>query len=77
MARKWRVEVEKLASSDDVDGHTLAITGLKKAQVEFIRCMLQADYEVDPVQDWGFKKKDGDLQTFRITVASEIEKAGF
>ena len=77
MTRKWKVQIAEAVSTPVVDEITLTITGLKKAQVEFIRCMLQADFEVDPVQDWGFKKKDGDLQSFRMSVADAIEKRGF
>jgi hypothetical protein len=84
MARKpkWRVEVCKnpgvnLATGKDLSTLTLKLHDLSEAQVAFIRCMLQTDLEVDPVEDWGFKKKDGDLQTFRMDVAAEIERQGF
>jgi len=79
MARrpKWAVSVTETVSSDPLDEVTLTITGLKKAQLAFIRCMLQADYEVDPVEEWGFKKKDGDLQSFLLDVATSIEQRGY
>lgn len=80
MARKWKVRVEAEASFSEKPEpqlHTLRIEGLTQAQIAFIRCMLQCDYEVDPVADLGFKSRDGDLQSFRHNVAVELEKRGF
>ena len=84
MARKpkWVVEVLKnpgvdLTSGKDITTHTLRISNLSEAQVTFLRCMLQEDSEIDPVEDWGFKKKDGDLQTFGRGLANEIERQGY
>jgi hypothetical protein len=73
---KWCVEVCKNPGVN-LTTHTLKISNLSEAQVAFLRCRLQEDSEIDPVGDWGFKKKDGDLQTFGRGVANEIEKQGF
>jgi hypothetical protein len=78
MARhEVRAKVEHSFPPPKEEQFTLEITGLTQAQIAFIRCMLEIDYEVDPVADWGFKRKDGDLQNFRLQVATEIEKKGF
>lgn len=82
MARKWKVNVEEevcfsTADKSPKETFTLKIEGLTQAQIAMIRCMLEIDYEVDPVADWGFKRKDGDLQKFRLDLAGELERKGF
>jgi len=56
---------------------TLEISGLTDAQITFMRCMLEIDYEVDPVKDWGFKRSDGNLNSFRMKLANKLEQGGF
>jgi hypothetical protein len=75
MARKWKVVVDpvpSVSSKPESQLHDLRIEGLTDAQISFIRCMLDMDFEVDPVADWGFKKSDGDLQEFRMDLATEL-----
>lgn len=80
MARKWKVTVEEnpsFSTKPEPLLHTLRIEGLTQAQVAFIRCMLQSDCDVDPVEDLGFKRKDGNLQMFALNVATYLEKKGY
>ncbi len=80
MTRRWKVKIlpeASFSSKPEPELFLLHIESLTKAQMEMIRCMLEIDYEIDPVADWGFKKKDGDLQNFRMQVGAEISKKGF
>lgn len=70
----WKVEITD--QPDDL--RTLTISGLTRPQVEMIRCMLQIDYEVDPVEDWGLEEEvEGHLQGFRLDLADAIEGKGY
>lgn len=80
MNKKWSVQVDPCISTSPINENTLVIKGLKRAQIQFIRCMLQIDPDevgIDIKEDWGFLKKDGNLSEFSFKLAAEMEKLGF
>lgn len=77
MADDWKVEIVVTAAEGYSAEQSIKISGLTKVQLTFIRCMLQADLELDPVEELGFEKKDGNLEGFRFSLASVIENLGY